>query len=151
MKHLNSIAIEVQTKISSWKKAKQDYDKLSGELYQQSKTHTKMLVQILDILDMKRIKIPVETADDKIFSVIEIDEKSEQDALHDGGADVLIRWMDKSTKKKNDDTLWNLTATTNSQSHEHEGIAVILDYLIRKYPDAIEELKRREDSAKFGI
>jgi hypothetical protein len=79
--------------------------------------------------------------------------RNEKEILnHLGGGKTNIYYKDKESKRTELSSLWNFTANSlASKMEDFEGVAKMLDYLIKEYPEIYNNLEAHLDANKFGI
>jgi len=155
MKYLKIFSPPIKIKIDAWKKHNAEQEELHKLMFEESKKNVEILVNFLDIIDEDEIEfLPRISTKERIYYKISHSTDGIDDLYHICGGDTLIQIK----YKKDIDTkpyyysLWNFTANIlSAKIEDFEGVALILDYLIKKYPEIWKNLPALTDAKKFGL
>lgn len=144
MKHIQSFI----DKIEDLEKTKLYLQRLSSELRVDGNEIVSLIVNILDEITDKNIKIcniDIISNNMKFYKIVH-KKKSDTYQTHFGGLDTIIYWKD-GNNKINQSSLWNF----NTSQDYYKQIADILDGLIKKYKNAYNNVLIKRISTKFNI
>jgi len=139
-------------KVVEWNKLKAKQEKLIGELSDEVKDFTNIIVGILDELMLKNgtfssieININVKVVKNgitKTYNKIR-QTKRDIDSNHSLGIETIVHWG-----RLQSDRLWNFTSGGRQQ---FEDIADIADFLIKEYPEEYELFLMKKSANKYNI